>query len=175
MNPASPSLRFEFWCARAPWAMFSLGPVILLAGAYLVACLILWSGWRMFLPGADTPFGGGPVHGFANLYFQCGKFLYYSAPILVGWAIEFIAVRQRAKAAWPAIGLVLIAWMGATAHIQASRTAVPHGLGHIWLDFALWPSAQNAPGLLLVVSILLSIIVLPYFLWRLQRARLLSS
>jgi hypothetical protein len=175
MDPASRSARFQSLCARAPWAMFSLGPVILLAGAYLAACFILWSGWKMFLPGADTPFGGGRVHGIANLYFQCGKYFYYSAPILVGWAIEFIAVRQRAKAAWPAIGLVLIAWMGATARIQASRTAVPRGLGHIWMDFALWPSAESVPGLLLVVSITLSIIVLPYLLWRLQQVLLLSS
>src|SRR6266481_1991984 len=38
--------RFQSWCVRAPWAMFGLAPVVLLAAAYLVACLILWSGWK---------------------------------------------------------------------------------------------------------------------------------
>src|SRR5579859_1830609 len=39
-------------------AMIGLAPLLYLAGAYFVACFILWSGWKMFLPGADTPFGG---------------------------------------------------------------------------------------------------------------------
>jgi hypothetical protein len=175
MDQDSRSVQFHSWCVRAPWAMFSLAPVFLLAGAYFVACLILWSGWKIFLPGADSPFGGGRVHGFANLYFQFGKYYYYSAPILVGWGIELIAVRQRAKAAWPVIGLVLVAWMGATARIQASRTAVPGGLGHIYMDFALWPLVQNVHGGLFHAVMILSLTVLPYLLWRFQKARPLFS
>jgi hypothetical protein len=54
--------RFQSWSARAPWAMFGIVPLLLLAGAYLIACLILWCGWRIFLPAADTPFGP-PLHG----------------------------------------------------------------------------------------------------------------
>lgn len=54
----SPRLfRFHFWCVRAPWAVFSFAPLLLLAGAYFIAWLYLWSGWTIFLPGADTPFG----------------------------------------------------------------------------------------------------------------------
>ena len=49
--------QFQSWCVRAPWAMFGLAPLFLLAGSYFVALLILWSGWKIFLPGADTPFG----------------------------------------------------------------------------------------------------------------------
>src|SRR5487761_1581484 len=48
--------QFQSWCARAPWAAFGLGPLFLLAGAWFVALFILWSGWKIFLPGADTPF-----------------------------------------------------------------------------------------------------------------------
>ena len=33
--------RFQSWCVRAPWAVFGLAPLFLLAAAYLVACLIL--------------------------------------------------------------------------------------------------------------------------------------
>ncbi len=175
MDQDSRSAKFHSWCVRAPWAMFSLAPVFLLAGAYFAACLILWSGWRVFLPGADSPFGGHRVQGVANLYFQFGKYYYYSAPILVGWGIELIAVRQKAKAVWPAIGLVLIAWMGATARIQASRTAVPGGLGHISMDFALWPLAQNVHDGLFHAVMILSLTVLPYLLWRIQKARPLFS
>jgi hypothetical protein len=160
----------QSWCARLPWAIFSLTPLFLLAGAYFVACLVLWCGWRAFLPAADTPFGGR-TFGLANLYFQFGRFYYYSAPIVVGWGVELIAVRQRVKAAWPAIGLVLVAWMGAAAHIQASRTLVPRGLGHIRIEFALWPSVQSVPAGLFHALVILSLTILPYLLWQLQKSR----
>src|ERR1700686_4666812 len=136
--------QFQSWFARAPW-MFALVPLICLGAAYLVACLYLWCGWKFFLPGADTPFGAlaASTNSLANMYFQGGKFYYYSAPVLVGWTIGIVAVRQRIKAVWPTVGLVLISWMGATARIQASRTAVPRGLGHISMDFFTFGSSSQ--------------------------------
>jgi hypothetical protein len=154
--------------------MFSLAPVFLLAGAYCVACLILWCGWRIFLPGADSPFGVR-VSGIANLYFQFGKYYYYGAPILVGWGFALIAVRHKAKARWPAIGLVLVAWMGATARIQASRAGVPRGLGHISMNLALWPGSQDVRDSLMHAITILSLTVLPYLLWRFRKSRQLFS
>jgi hypothetical protein len=164
----SLTVQFQSWCVRAPWAMFCLAPVILLAGAYLFACLILWSGWQIYSPGADSPFGV-KVHGFANLYFQIGRYCYWTAPVLVGWGIELVAIRQRAKAAWLVSGLVLVAWMGAVARIQASRTAVPDGLGHISMDFPLWQPFQSAHDAMFHALTILSLTVLPYLLWRLNK------
>src|SRR5579872_3635721 len=46
--------QFQSWCVRAPWAIFGLAPLFLLAWAYFVACLILWSGWKIFLPETVT-------------------------------------------------------------------------------------------------------------------------
>src|SRR6202011_4521128 len=77
--------RFQSWCVRAPWAMFGLAPLFLLAAAYFVACLILWSGWRIFLPGTNTPFV--QIDGVAIFYFGVGRMLYFFAPILIGWGI----------------------------------------------------------------------------------------
>jgi hypothetical protein len=57
---ATGSVAFHSFCMRAPWVIFSVAPVFLLAGGYFVACLILWAGWKIFLPGADSPFGGWP-------------------------------------------------------------------------------------------------------------------
>jgi hypothetical protein len=166
--------QFQSWCIRAPWAMFGLVPLFVLAGAYFVACLILYSGWSMFLPGADTPFGVR-VYGFANLYFQAGKSLYYGAPILVGWGIGFIAARQRLKAAWPTVGVVLIALIGGTARVNASRTTVSGGLGHISMDSTLGPSVQSISHGLPHVLVILSLTVMPYLIWRLQRAHAHSA
>jgi hypothetical protein len=167
--------QFQSWSVRAPWATFGLTPPILLAGAWFVALFILWSGWKMFLPGADTPFGGHRIYKLANWYFQAGKALYYGAPILVGWGIGLIAARQRFKAVWPTIGLALIALMGGTAQVHASRTAVPGGLGHIRMDFALGTSGQSIPDGLLHALVIFSLAVLPYLIWRQIKASSLSA
>jgi hypothetical protein len=137
--------------------------------------LILWFGWTIFLPGQDTPFGVGPQHGLANLYFQFGKYFYGSAPILVGWVIGIVAVRQRAKAVWPLTGFVLVAWIGAAARIRASRTEIPGGLGHIRMNFVPWPWFQNGHAGLVHALVILSLALLPYLLWRIQIARTMLS
>lgn len=161
--------RFQSWCVRAPWAMFGLAPFVLLMVAYGVACVILWSGWKMFLPGADTPFV--PIDGFAIFYFQAGRLLYFTAPILIGWAVALVAGRQRLKAFWPAVGWVLIALIGGTVQVHTSRPAVPAGAGHVSIGFNLGSSGQAIPDRLLHALAILSLTVLPYLVWRLLNAR----
>lgn len=159
------------WSARAPWVMFSLGPLLVLGAAYLAVCCYLWLGWRVFLPGAETPFGAGhsgPVYSLGNIYFQAGKYFYFWLPMIAGWMIAFVAARQRLKSAWVGLGLAMVAWMGGTAEIHAGRTAVPGGLGHISMSFfAVHGSAQgSAYGFLLIFCLS----ALPYLLWRVRRA-----
>ena len=170
--------QFQSWCARAPWAIFSLGSLLTLAGAYFVACLYLWCGWKAFVPGADTPFGSAlhPIYSVANVYFQAGRFWYYSAPILVGWGIGVIAARQRLRVLWPVIGLVLNVCTGATAQIHASRSAVSRGLGHISINFFnLGSSSEAILSKLIYAAVILSLSMLPYFIWRRPRVSSLSE
>lgn len=164
--------QFQSWCARAPWAMFGLAPIFLLAGAYFVACLILWSGWKIFLPGTNTPFVR--IDGVAIFYFGVGRLIYYGAPILIGWVFGLIAARQRVKAIWPTVGLVLIALISATAQVQASRP-VPGGAGHISMGVALGHSVQGISSGLFKGLLIFSALVLPYLIWRLQKAPSLSA
>jgi hypothetical protein len=165
--------QFQSWCVRAPWAIFGLAPLSLLAGAYFFACLVLWSGWKIFLPETNTPFVR--IHGLAIFYFGVGRLVYYGAPILIGWGIGLIAARQRFKAVWPTAGLVLIALIGGTAQVHANRQAVPGGVGHISMEFTFGPSVQGISNGLVHALIILSLTVLPYLLWRLQKAHALSS
>jgi hypothetical protein len=165
--------RFQSWCVRAPWAMFGLGPVLLLAAAYFVACFILWSGWKIFLPGADTPFV--PIDGFAIVYFQAGRLIYFSAPILIGWAMAWVAGRQQLKALWPAVGWILIAFIGGTTQVYTSPPVGLSGAGHVRIGFPVGPSVQPFPDSVLHALVILLLTVLPYLVWRLTRARQLSA
>ena len=165
--------QFQSWCVRVPWATFGFAPLFLLAAAHLVACLVLWSGWKIFLPGTNTPFA--QIHGFAIFYFGVGRLVYFGAPILIGWGIGLIAARQRFKAVWPTVGLVLIALIGGTARVHASRPAIPGGVGHISLDFILGPSVQGISNGLFHAFVILLLTVRPYLIWRLQKAHSLSA
>ncbi len=162
--------QFLSWSFRAPWVIFGLAPLLWLAGLYSVALLILWSGWNIFLPAADTPFGGHRLYGFANLYFQAGKAIYFGAPLVVGWGLGLTAVRQRFTSVWLIAGLCLTALIGATVRVQAGRTAFPGGFAHIRMGLTLTPSVQGIGDVLLHTCVLLSLAALPYLVWRLQRA-----
>ena len=164
--------RFQSLSARAPWAVFSLTPLVLLAAVWFVSLCLLRLGWHIFLPGAVTPFGHGPLHFFdpQNIYFQLNRSLYLGAPILVGWCMVLIAARQRLNSLWPIVSLATLTVLAATSHVQANREAVPTGLGHIRVDFALRPAAQNEYALVVLLFALA-----PYVLWKLQSHRTLNA
>ena len=168
-DEGSHSFQFQTWCARAPWVTFSLAPIIFLAVAYFVACLILWSGWRIFLPRSNTPFV--PLDGYAVFYFDAGRLVYYAAPFLVGWATVVFAARKGFKAVWPTVGLILIAMMGGTAQVHADPDAVSGGMGHVSMDFALGTSVQGIPPGVFHALVIFSLTILPYLVWRLQKIR----
>jgi hypothetical protein len=172
--------QLQSWCARAPWAIFGVAPLLLLAAVWSVALFLLWTGWQVFLAGYDTPFvrvpttGPHPLFELANLYFQLDRLLYFGAPILVGWTIGIVAARQRLKALWPAIGLVVIGLVGGMSQVHAGHSAVPHGIGHISMSFTLAPSAHGGPFGLLQLLVL-PITALPYLIWRIQKTHFPSS
>jgi hypothetical protein len=156
--------RFQSWSARAPWAMFGLAPIVLLAATYLVAAFILWSGWKIFLPGTITPFVR--VDGFAMIYFGIGRLLYFSAPVLVGWVLVIVATRQRLKSAWPAFGLVAVAVLGAAVQVRAHRT---QGIAHVSMHLALGNSIPEVGSSLFHALMFLLLASAPYAIWRVRR------
>jgi hypothetical protein len=155
----------QAWSVRAPWAIFGLAPIVLMAAAYFIALFILWSGWKLFLPGTDSPFVR--VDGFSMFYFGVGRLIYYGAPVLISWGIGLVAARQRLSPLWPTVGLVVIAWIGGTAQVHASRSGAASRIEHISMHFSLAPSMQTL--------VILSLTALPFLIWRLQKARFLST
>ena len=168
--------QMQSWSARAPWAVFAVAPVLVLAAAWFVALFMLWTGWQIFLPGADTPFGRRPgthhLFEWANVYFQIGRAIFFGAPILVGWVIGIAAGRQRLNLVWPAAGLLWIALLGSTAQVHATRMGVAGGR-HVSMSFTFSHFAASSYGLFDAL-VILSLTVLPYLVWRLQQAYRLS-
>lgn len=164
--------QFRSWCTRAPWAVFSVAPVLWLAAAYVVALQVLWFGWKLFLPTAATPFVRipGPVYGLENLYFQAGRMIFFGAPIVIGWAIALVAARQRTKSTWPFVGLGLVALLSSSAQVQAYRTAATSRGGNVNMGFVLGPAWTRADGFLELL-VFLCLTVLPYLIWRLRKTR----
>lgn len=155
--------------ARAPWAIFSLTPLLLLSALWLVSLCFLRLGWRLFMPDAIIPFGALGPHTFLdprNIYFQFDRALYLAAPVLAGWYMVLTAARQRLNALWPIASLTLLTLLAATSQVQANRLAIPSGLGHIRVDFALRPAPQNEYALAVLL-----IALAPYLLWKLQTHR----
>lgn len=165
--------QFQSWCSRAPWATFAVGPLFALGAGYLVACLILWSGWRFLLPESDSPFV--PIDGLAVYYFGVGRMIYYVAPVVIGWGIGLLAARQRSKAAWPAAGLLLTALVAGTARVHASRPAGNGGIWHVGMSFEFGSSLPAVAGSLSHVAAVLLLAGLPWLAWRMHRDRSLSA
>lgn len=161
--------QFQSWSTRAPGATFGIAPLLALTGAYYLSLFILWSGWKMFLPGAETPFGtsvAGSIYGLENIYFQTGRMIYFGAPIFVGWAVGLIAARQRLHIGWPAVGLVLLALIGCMVRVQAIRPAAASGAGgHVSLGLGLGP---DIGGTLVYALAIVLLAALPYLFWRLS-------
>jgi len=160
--------QFQSWCARAPWAVFGVVPVLLLVASLCFTMLMLWLGWKMFLPTAATPFGRPPgTHSrfeLANIYFQANQVAYYLTPILLGWGIGVIAARQRVKAWWPMVGLVLIAVIGGAAQVHANRFA--GGQISIGVNLYIVPSVLGNLNRILQAFVILSVTLLPYLIGR---------
>ena len=160
--------QFRSIAARAPWAVLAIAPLVCLAGAWAVSLTILVTGWAMFLPQAKTPFVG-QLHGAAIAWFGMGRELYFTAPVLIGWAAAIVAARQRSRAAWAIVGWALLAWCAATAQVHAERIAQMRGGTPVWMVFG---GASTANLMHALVVFLL--IVTPYAVWRWREAGLRS-
>jgi hypothetical protein len=126
--------RWVDWSKQAPWALFGAVPLVVLAAAYFVALMILWSGWRIFLPAARTPFV--PIDGWAIAYFGIGRLLYFFAPMLVGLGVAWAATRARVKPVWPLLGMALIAWVDGMAQVH-TRWPTAGASGRVWMTLEL--------------------------------------
>jgi len=168
---AQPRLRSL--SVRAPFAVFAVAPLLALAAAWTLALFILWSGWQTFLPGSPSPFE--KVYGMATVYFGIGRTIYFYAPVLAGFGIALIAVRQRLTSLWPLAGMFLVAMAGALLQVHATRPTVPGGAGSVAIGLAVRASAHSISGVLAHAATLLALSLIPYLIGRFRNQRLLAA
>ncbi len=164
---ARPELRT--WSARAPWAVFGIGSVACLATAYAVACTILWTGWRIFLAGRESPFVPIHVEGVAFAYFGLGRLLYFCGPVLVGWWMCVLAARQRIRLMRPAAGMAVVALIAGMVQVHVRRPAAGSAWGHVSLGLTMGSTQAAMLGQLAYAAELFVAAVLPYVIWKLKR------
>lgn len=144
--------QWQSWGARAPWLLFGVAPLVLLAAAYSVALLILWSGWRIFLPAESTPFV--PVSGWAIAYFGVGRMLYFFAPIMVGVCLAVVASRSRIGLLWPIIGGAAVGLIDSVIQVVTVRPTLSEA-GRVGLELAAWHPWNSVAVLALTIAIYL--------------------
>ena len=155
--------RFMSLSTRAPWVLFGVAPVMLLAAAWFAALLILWTGWQIFLPGTETPFveQPGSIFRLENVVFQFGRMIYFGAPFFIGWGIVWLAARQRLRNYWPAVSVMLVAGLAATAQVHALRPSGARTTGHVTLGFGIGDGVATA----IHFAVIFMLTLLPYLAW----------
>ncbi len=156
--------RMETWTQRAPWAVFGIAPVGLLAAAYFAALAILWSGWQMFLPNEQAPFV--PVQGWAVAWFGVGRVLYFGAPVLAGIWLAVAASRSRIGFLWPTLGAAFIATIDSVVQVQTVRPSL-NETGRVHLELAAWHPGYSA--------VVLGCTLATYWWLRARRGRSLAA
>ncbi|MBN9554641.1 MAG: hypothetical protein J0H61_08210 [Alphaproteobacteria bacterium] len=102
--------------SRFPWAVFGLGPVLLLAfsvvaALYLEVWLLNHSGGLFTYLTGQPP---GPVSAklATQVYTAYNTFVVYGAPLLFAWLFYWLGSRQRMPRAWIIAGVALICVLG---------------------------------------------------------------
>jgi hypothetical protein len=107
---------FRAWSARAPAAAYVAAPAVILAGvtAAWVVALVTACNWLRV--------GAAPELAFLIMPLVDGVawFSNTTLAVLLGWALVANAIRQRAPALWPMVGLIGLAALGAALQVEVT-------------------------------------------------------
>lgn len=161
---------FLSWSHRAPWAVYFLGPLAACVGINIVSLLLLMVIVEFFGSGsARVPmFVPGWFHRF---YTAITEFDLFLLPLLLGWAISSLAVRQRMKTLWPIVGLVVVAVFCGLQTYDIQWSPAPNGLNGFGVS---WPFLPHGSHITVATSfrvlLNLGLTVTLFTLWRSRRS-----
>lgn len=156
------------WSGKAPAATYLIAPTVALAlcAALAMAGLVMTitslkggSGGASDLPAWSQSLAGGVV-AFCNIVL----------PVLLGWALAAMAIRQRSSAFWPVLGIVVLAAVGAVMQLEVTLpSAGAHG--EIGLSPSFGPSFSHWPSFVGRLALNLVLTLIPYATFSLLRDR----
>jgi hypothetical protein len=126
--------------ARYPWAVFGIGPIVLLAlsvvgGLYLELWLLNQPlGVFTYLTGQPP----GPVTArlATRIYTVYNTLIVYGAPLLFAWLFYWMGSRQRMRLAWIVTGVAIICVLGGFQNLIFYDTGC-RGCGHLLIQSGL--------------------------------------
>jgi hypothetical protein len=142
---ARPELRSL--TARYPWAVFGLGPVVLLAlgvaaALFLEVGIILFLNWVLldvigYLPGsAAIKVANAKIA--TEIFTAYNTLAVYAAPLVFAWLFTRVGSRQRMPRAWIVLGVVLVCVLGGFQNLIFYDTGCK-GCGHLLVQSAFIP------------------------------------
>jgi len=134
--------------ARYPWAVFGIGPLVLVAAS--VAGALYFEHWLLNQPiGIFSWWTGqppGPITAkFATqVYTVYNTLVVYGGPLLLAWLLYWLGSRQRMPVGWIVTGVALVCVLGGFQDIIFYDTGC-RGCGHLIVNSGLVPPFPNLP------------------------------
>lgn len=134
-----PELRS--FMARFPWAVFGVGPVVLLAlsiAAALFAEMGVIQAATMWAPLLGITPGPVAAHRFTQIMLVWNTLVIYGAPLLFAWLFYWMGSRQRMPQAWIVTGVAIVCVVGAFQNMSFYDTGCK-GCGYLGVESAFLP------------------------------------
>jgi hypothetical protein len=148
--------QLKSFTARYPWAVFGLGPLVMLAMAvaaalFLEVGIILFLNWLLldvmgYMPGSSaTKIANAKIA--TQIFTVYNTLAVYGAPLIFAWALYRLGSRQRMRPAWIVTGVAIVCVLGGFQNLIFYDTGCK-GCGHLLVQSALIsPFPHFAEGL----------------------------
>jgi hypothetical protein len=131
---------FKSFTARYPWAVFGLGPVVMLvlavaAALFLEVGIIVVLNWLLLDVMGYVP-GSANAKIATEIFTGYNTLAVYGAPLIFAWLFCRAGLQQRMRPAWIVIGVVLICVLGGFQNLIFYDTGCK-GCGHLFISSGL--------------------------------------
>jgi hypothetical protein len=152
-----PELRS--WAHRWPWAIYGLGPLVVLVVGIVAALVALFVPVYLHRNGR----GWSPPW-IRSLAVVTRELAMYGLPLIVAASVCRAAVRRRASLPWPMLGVILVSLVGGALDLQIRWPAGPGQPGALSIGLSLLPPFPNL-GTMFARSTASCLLVLALSLW----------
>ena len=123
ISAMSSQNRFRAFTARAPWLFFPVAVILGLSAGYGLTTLLMLGSVRGFA----LQVGGHPIPPAWLPPLADGLFAFdrYLLPVILGWGLAGLALRQRLRARWPVLAMLGLAVLGAALYCRADWPVEP--------------------------------------------------